>query len=761
MTNNDIRCNEDRLLNTIFPVEQQTGPQITIMQTTPSLFMRWSKSVIRTRIFSNKSELRILALGGEAFPSAAAIANWSNLDGKCRIFNLYGLTEMSCWASVYEITRSDIQNRKNIPIGNPIDEHTFFEVDPNNNELIIRSKLRKCIQPNLIDDQIFDSTFEFVLNTGDKVNVLDNDIFFHSRLNSIIKFYGQKIDLSSIEVLAKNMNSIVEETVCIYDEMNKSFILFVKWDENKPFEEMRKQIAQAISCAKVWITIQPVERFPLTAHGKIDKNYLLHRFKSCKKLKFENTSMIQVFAGIVSETLGCLIDPCRPSFNECKIEKRSKTIYDSSFKSLGGSSLKAIQIIERMEKEMSWSIPELLTMLLNEECTISNILDFVLQTGIKLKLKDNDETTPTDGYLKYRWRINTNKCVDATPTICILNNDRAIVSVGSHSKMLYNILIANGQILSKIELPDRIESQVTQVNENVGIVGCYDGYLYSFEFTSGNIVWKFDSGGMIKCRALLIDSFVIFGNYNMKDNLWCLDVTSGQILWSCRIGLKSIYANPVNLGAGNFLVATLGGQVAKMSVKTNAGLDWTERNTVTNYSSKTFWTFTSNSPIFATPVMIKNENNKIGIFFAGVSGTIYCLNESGDSVSTYQIDGNIFTTFEVIQNSIFFGSQNNFLYSLSYNIEDDKYEELWKRNMDASIRSSPIHFKCKNREYILCITTNGILNIIETSTRHIIHKWSTGKGDSIFSSPVIWQENVFFGSRNNFIYCVSLEDILT
>lgn len=679
MTNNDIRCSEDRLLNTIFPVDQ-TGPQITIMQTTPSLFMRWPTTVIRTRIFSEKSQLKILSLGGEAFPSADTVASWSNLDGKCRIFNLYGLTEMSCWASFYEITKSDVLNRKIIPIGNPIDQHTFFEVD-SKNELIIKSKLRKCFQPGLSDDHVCDSTFEFVLNTGDRVNVLNKEIFFHSRLNSLTKFYGQKIDLNAIELLAKNVNS-VEEAVCIYEEINKSFILFVRWNETKPFEEIHKQIAQAISCATVWITIQPVERFPLTAHGKIDKKSLLHDLKSCKKLKFENTSMIHIFSRIVSETLGCSIDPCRQSFDEYKIQKRSKTINDSSFKSLGGSSLKAIQIIELMEKELSWSRPELLPMLLNEQCTITDIFDFLIRADIKSKQKKDDVTT--DSNLKYRWRINTNKCVDATPTICILENDHAIVSVGSHSKMLYNILIANGQILSEIELPDRIESEVTQLNNLNGIVGCYDGCLYCFEFSSGVIKWKFNSGGMIKCRALLIGSFAIFGNYNMENNLWCVHVNKGQHIWSCRIGLKSIYADPVDLGVGNFLASTLEGEVVKMSATTKC----------------IFWTFHTNCPIFASPVVVKNEKHNIVIFVAGVSGTIYCLNESGDSVSNYHINGNIFTTFEIIQSfmeysitKFIFGSQNHFLYMLSYNHETCQYETLWKRNMNASIRSAPIQFE--------------------------------------------------------------------
>lgn len=135
------------------------------------------------------------------------------------------------------------------------------------------------------------------------------------------------------------------------------------------------------------------------------------------------------------------------------------------------------------------------------------------------------------------WTIDLKKCIDSTPSICTINTTTTttdttpskIISIGNHSKSLVNILIENGTIISTANLPDRIECQVTQccyANSNeYGMVGCYDGYLYCFEFLTGSIKWKFNSMGMIKSCPIYIkhNNSTIFGNYNDKMNLWCLN----------------------------------------------------------------------------------------------------------------------------------------------------------------------------------------------------------------------------------------------
>lgn len=54
-------------------------------------------------MLSTNSSLRVLALGGEAFPSLHVLKGWREKGNKTQIFNLYGITEVSCWATYYKI----------------------------------------------------------------------------------------------------------------------------------------------------------------------------------------------------------------------------------------------------------------------------------------------------------------------------------------------------------------------------------------------------------------------------------------------------------------------------------------------------------------------------------------------------------------------------------------------------------------------------------------------------------------------------------
>ena len=58
------------------------------------------------QLLGPQSSLRVLAFGGEACPSSATLALWQHSRNKTRIFNIYGITEVSSWATCYELPRA-------------------------------------------------------------------------------------------------------------------------------------------------------------------------------------------------------------------------------------------------------------------------------------------------------------------------------------------------------------------------------------------------------------------------------------------------------------------------------------------------------------------------------------------------------------------------------------------------------------------------------------------------------------------------------
>lgn len=96
---------------------------ITFLQMVPSVFLRWDENQIKQILLN--SQLKILAFGGEHFPKRVLCYERGY---HLRIFNLYGISEVSCWATLHEITNES--HNDEIPIGQTLDA-TLVELRDN------------------------------------------------------------------------------------------------------------------------------------------------------------------------------------------------------------------------------------------------------------------------------------------------------------------------------------------------------------------------------------------------------------------------------------------------------------------------------------------------------------------------------------------------------------------------------------------------------------------------------------------------------
>ena len=64
---------------------------------------------MRNSLLGPNSDLRVLVVGGERCPAGSVLRSWKADGNKTRLINIYGVTEVSCWATWYEITRNDLQ----------------------------------------------------------------------------------------------------------------------------------------------------------------------------------------------------------------------------------------------------------------------------------------------------------------------------------------------------------------------------------------------------------------------------------------------------------------------------------------------------------------------------------------------------------------------------------------------------------------------------------------------------------------------------
>lgn len=747
-----VRLAPKELLNLLFPFEGSESNEFkcSIMQTTPSLFMRWTSKEIAERVLSPASSLRILALGGEAFPPVDTIEQWQDWNGRHlkRIFNLYGLTEMSCWASASEVASDDIHSKRPISIGKPLDNLTRFELT-SNGELVLKTNIRKCYQSLISDAEVLNHSIELSIHTGDvftKRN--DNELIFKGRTNAVVKVFGRKVDLSNLETIAGTVEN-VRQVCAVYESQRHIVVICVVANVAVETGEIENKIRNALQAENVNVVCEifRIDRMPLSAHGKISKSKLLDTFNSKHVVHETTASHSDVFLNLLNKSLR--ITAARGLIeNDEKSSKRSKTAINSSFHALGGTSLNAMHILNEMEQRFQTQFPRLLPLMLNETIPIAEIVEDLGKSKDALVLFENTPSnTPAINGLNAEtreiWSVDLKKCIDATPSI-LHTKGTTIVSVGSHSKLLCNVRASDGVTISLIELPDRIESQVTQYGDTHAMFGCYDGYLYSFDIVTGKICWKFHSGGMIKCKVMIISELAIFGNYSEGDNLWCVNSLNGTLRWSRRIGTKSIYSNPIQFSETDFIVCTLDGSISRLDA----------------CDGSVKWTIETEMPIFSTPLLV-NTPNKDFIISAAVNGSIGCWDGEKNLIWSHDIDGNIFSSFDCSANDeqktvvdVIFGSHNHHLYCLAFDTETEMCSERWKRQTAAPIRATPCFFEYQKETSIFCCSTNGDVNIFGRNNGKISRRFTID--GEIFSTPAIEENCAFIGSRNNLLYCFEL-----
>lgn len=154
--------------------------------------------------------LRCLILGGEEFPSWSELKTWLPFDfsssGK-RIFNIYGITEVSCWTSIYEFLLVKDAEYNRMYLGKSLDDSTFLRIiDKDDNfllnncckgELLIGSSKRRCFIPQCDKDiNVLKSLDVIYRKTGDIVERDDfGNIYYVGRKNNTIKRFGKRLCL--------------------------------------------------------------------------------------------------------------------------------------------------------------------------------------------------------------------------------------------------------------------------------------------------------------------------------------------------------------------------------------------------------------------------------------------------------------------------------------------------------------------------------------------------------------------------------------
>ncbi|KAL2734539.1 beta-alanine-activating enzyme, partial [Vespula maculifrons] len=770
MISKQIKNDVDRLLDIIF------WNNVTILQSTPSLFLhRWSSERISNTILGKDSPLRIILLGGEPFPKIDLLIAIKHFENRTEFFNIYGITEVSCWASINKITWIDKEIESSY-LGTVLSE-TIFQVrneDDNivskgDGHLYIGSNSRLCI----IDNEVLQNMKRPVFrNTGDIVHI-DNKgrIFYKGRQNDIIKRYGNKLNLLKLNETISELH-FVRNCYSWWDvERHKLHLCIRAITNGTTLYELKKEVMSHLE--KLPDIYKPdkihfIKNIKLTVNGKICTKFL-------QKI--------------------CMQDRITSSSHQDTVEKSFESVWNNylnsktnGFLKLGGTSIMALQISTEICELLNTQFPNLIGMLLKdatfEECLtyLKNILLFNTRNEINVPtsytpihtyvtmhkplsnnaykineediclwqkckgktythLSSNDQILKFDKKAMFNIRVKNTfdllKCVDASPTV-FQYNKRTFVTVGSHSGMICTVELKaeDNSVVYKIQLPNRIESSVVVLDNFKGIVGCYDGYIYCFYLKTGDIIWKYQTKDMIKCTALLSESQnrLYIGSYD--NNVYCLSTENGTKIWSVKASNGSISASGcLHSATESILFGTLDGSCVAIN-QSKGDIFW--RNKLMN-------------PIFVSPITLHNGF----VLFCSVGGTLICFDIQADiKLWTYQINSNIFaypiTQYDPIKNceNIVIGSLGKSIYYLELNSSIENTGPVLKyiKNLLSPIYATPW---CED-DYMCIACTDGSLYMCKLSQGDILS--SIKLGGEIFSSPVLANGLITVGCRDNNLY---------
>ncbi|MCP4152637.1 MAG: amino acid adenylation domain-containing protein, partial [bacterium] len=287
-----------------------------------------------------------------------------------KLINLYGPTEATVDVSYYECEAGAA--RTGIPIGKPIDNIQLYIVDKSKRlqppgiagELCIagmglaRGYLNR---PQLTAEKFIETPAAItqapgrsrLYMTGDLAKWRhDGNICYLGRIDHQVKLRGFRIELGEIENKILKHPEIKDTAVTVYsakggDKYICAYVVGTGKRESREQEEytarIRDYLARNLPEYMIPTAIMELETLPLTGSGKLDRKALpppLHQSTAAYTAPRTPTEekLTEIFALILDK-------------------KKNKIGIDDNFFEMGGHSLKAINLISHIHKQMNIKIP--------------------------------------------------------------------------------------------------------------------------------------------------------------------------------------------------------------------------------------------------------------------------------------------------------------------------------------------------------------------------------------------------------------------
>ncbi len=324
----------------------------TVMQATPATWRMLIESG-----WTGNPGLRVFC-GGEALSAELASAL---VKRSASVWNLYGPTETTIWSTVGQVRAGE----RSVSLGDPIANTALYVLDTNRQPVAAGEEGELYIggeglargylhRPELTSEKFVADPFSEkpqarMYRTGDLVRFrADGSLDFLGRIDHQVKIRGFRIELGEIEAALEQHPQVRQAVVVAQEDERRGKFLaayFVSRSGTPPSRaELRQHLARVLPDHMVPSGLVPMEAFPLTANGKVDR----------KSLPVPQIADFDFGGNYVAP---------RDSTERKLVEMWEQVLgigpigVESSFFDLGGSSILAARLFMKISREFGQDVP--------------------------------------------------------------------------------------------------------------------------------------------------------------------------------------------------------------------------------------------------------------------------------------------------------------------------------------------------------------------------------------------------------------------
>ena len=290
------------------------------------------------------ASFRCLLVGGEAISEKHA-QKLHQLYPDVMLKNIYGPTETTTFATVYEIKSED----KKIPIGGPISNTQVYVMQ---DQVLCGIKMtgELCIagdgvsngylnNPDLTAEKFVPNPFGTgtMYRTGDLARWDENgNIEYLGRMDEQVKINGFRIELGEIEHALRNIPMLDDAIVTVVEdsEHEKSICAYYISEQEIEHSKMKSALSETLPGYMMPSYFVKIDNIVLNRNGKVDKKSLPQpKLQRVQEYTAPKTKQEELVCEVFAEVLNA-----------------DKTGIHGDFFDLGGNSIKIIRLINMIEK---------------------------------------------------------------------------------------------------------------------------------------------------------------------------------------------------------------------------------------------------------------------------------------------------------------------------------------------------------------------------------------------------------------------------